>query len=133
MPYATPLDVANELGRPLPDDPEVTQWVGWIARVERKLERLFQRSGYDLATQIAAGSPTEDEVVDLVVTRVAAKVLNPTGLTSVTRSIDDASVTTRREGSAVVSGDPLDIDADDITDLLPTGRRRVRAYSVSPS
>lgn len=90
MTYASVADVAAELGRPVPtDEPTVAQWERWLNRVENQiLDRIP-----DLHERVAAGKPTAELVADVEASAVARKALNPEGLRSTTRSIDDASVT----------------------------------------
>lgn len=121
MSYADPSDVAVELGRPVSSvtGTDVAQWQAWLDRVERSIERTFRRAGLTFSAQVSLGDPSADEVRDVEVAAVVRKVQNPTwGVTSTTRSIDDASVTSRREGAGV-DADPLDLLADEWSSLLP--------------
>jgi hypothetical protein len=104
MTYADAADVAVELGRPAASAEETAQWNAWLARVERAIERRFTRAGLVLADQVTAGDPTEADVADVEVAAVIRKITNPLGLTSVTRTLDDGTVTTRREGGDDVDG-----------------------------
>ncbi len=136
MSYATPDDVAQELGRPTSSvTPEQqAQWQRWLDRVERDIAKGFRRAGLDLAAAVVAGDPTSEEVADVEVAAVVRKVQNPTwGRTSVTRQVDDGSVTYRNESGLKV--DPLDLLEDDIADLLPDGVEadNAGAYSVRPT
>lgn len=132
MAYADETDVQTELGRPPRDDAEKDQWLAWLARVERAIERAFRRAGYNLATQVALGNPTEQDVIDAEVAAVIRRIQNPNyQQTSVTRSLDDGSVTYRNESGR--DGDPLDLTDAELGNLLPSGRKRARAYSVMPS
>lgn len=132
MTYATVADVETEIGRPAISAAETAQLGGWLARVERSIARRFTREGYDLDEQVALNAPTAQDVIDVEVAAVARKVDNPTGVTSVTRSVDDASVTTRREG-ATTTGDPLSLTDDEWSALLPAQSKRSRVFSVMPS
>lgn len=90
MTYASVADVAAELGRPVPvDAPTVAQWERWLTRVENQILARIP----DLHARVLAGSPTADLVADVEATAVARKALNPEGLRSTTRAIDDGSVT----------------------------------------
>ncbi len=130
MAYATASDVEVELGRPAASVAESAQWEAWLDRVERAIVRRFTREGYVLDDQIAAGAPTEQDLIDVEVARVVDKVNNPAGYTSVTRSVDDASVTTRREG--VESSDGLSLTKADWASLLPVVANRAKAFSLMP-
>lgn len=130
MSYADPSDVAVELGRPISSitPEESAQWQAWLDRVERAIERGFRRAGLVLADQIALGDPTEQDVIDVEVSRVVDKVNNPKKITSVTRSVDDASITERNESDE--TGDPLDLTDLDWQTLLPNDDRA--AFSTRP-
>ena len=131
MAYASASDVEVELGRPAASTAETAQWEAWLERVERAVRRRFVREGYDLDDQIALDAPSEEDLIDVEVARVVDKANNPAGYTSTTRSVDDASVTTRREG--VASGDGLTITNDEWASLLPAAANRPRAFSIMPS
>jgi hypothetical protein len=128
MSYADPSDIAIELGRSTYSDDDSAQWQAWLDRVERAIERGFRRAGLVLADQIALGDPTESDVIDVEVARVADRVNNPTKITSITRSVDDASVTTRNDNAG--DGDPLDLTDLDWQALLPG--RDSAAFSTRP-
>lgn len=130
MAYGTTTQVAHELGR-LPDSvtaAETLQWQQWLDRVERAISARFSRSGLVLADQVALGEPAADVVADVEVAAVARKVQNPTGDTSMTVSVDDASVTRRREGGSTAVG--LDLTAGEWALLLPASSGG--AFSVRP-
>lgn len=110
MALATVDDVATELGRAASSPEESGQWSAWIDRVERSIRRRFTRAGLDLDEAIADGQPTSEDVRDTIAVAVARKAANPAGLTSVTRSIDDGSITTRREGGEVAGLDLTDAE-----------------------
>lgn len=129
MTYATADDVAIELGRPASSPVEEAQWVAWLERVERSIARRFTQAGLVLADQVALESPTADDVRDVEVAAVLRKIDNPKGFTSVTRSIDDGTLTTRREGPGV-DGDPLAITADEWAILLPRDDGNGGAFTV---
>lgn len=128
MTYATAADVAVELGRPAASTDETAQWEAWLARVERAIARRFSRAGLVLADQVTAGDPTEADVVDAEVAAVVRKITNPLGLTSVTRTLDDGTVTTRREGAE--DGDGLALTEDEWETLLPS--TSAAAFSTRP-
>ncbi|HET7386996.1 MAG TPA: Gp19/Gp15/Gp42 family protein, partial [Nocardioidaceae bacterium] len=115
--YAQATDVEVELGRLALSPAETAQWTAWLDRVERSIERRFTRVGLDLATQVAAGDPSTEDVQDVMVAAVLRKVANPTGTTSVTRSVDDATITTRHERDD--SSDPLSVTPEEWEALLP--------------
>lgn len=125
MTYASVADVAAELGRPVPtDEPTVAQWERWLARVENQILARIP----DLHARVAAGSPTADLVADVEATAVARKALNPEGLRSTTRSIDDASVTKTVDQAR--SAGELELTDDEWDLLLP---RPVRgAFTIRP-
>lgn len=128
MAYATTSDVEVELGRPASSPTESSQWQAWLERVERAIVRGFSRAGLVLSDEIADGRVSAEDVADVEVARVLAKIENPTGVTSVTRSIDDASITTRREGGE--GGDPLWLNGSDWELLLPDASSG--AFSTRP-
>lgn len=126
MSYANPNDVSVDLGRPAASVTETAQWQSWIDRVERDIARGFRRAGLDLADSVLNGDPSAADVVDVVVGAVVRKIQNPRGLTSVTRSIDDASITERDEAGAA----GLYLTDEDWRSLLPFGRGG--AFSTRP-
>lgn len=88
MTYANAQDVADELGRATFTGPELNRVNAWLKRVE-----LIIRSRIpDLDDKVAAGQIDPDAVVSVEAAAVARKVLNPEGLRSTTRSVDDGSV-----------------------------------------
>ena len=127
MTYAIPDDVAVELGRPASSQAETDQWQSWIDRVERAIARRFKRAGLDLAVQVAAGEPSDEDVADVEVAAVvrqvryaeAAKLVVPG--TSRTRSVDDGSITDRNDGRLDSGYDPLALTDGEWADLLPSG------------
>lgn len=131
MTYANPQDVAAELrGSTSVSDAEAIQWQAWLDRVSRKIVAGFRRAGLDLDEQISLGDPTGDDVVDVEVAAVIRKIQNPNwGETSTTKSIDDGSITRRREG-ADPGIDPLDLLPSEWATLLPASQ--VGAYSTRP-
>lgn len=133
--YGTPEMVAVELGRPASSVTEVERlrWARWLDRVERRIEIRFAALGLDLAEIIADPSQllTANAVAAVEVAVVARKAINPEGLTSTTVSIDDGSVTRRREGVDVDAS--LDLNETEWAELLPGESRRTRVFSVMPS
>jgi hypothetical protein len=128
MTYATATDVETELGRPASSDEEFDQWEAWLARVERAIVRRFARAGLVLDDQVTDDDPTADDVKDVEVAAVIRKITNPLGLTSVTRTVDDGTVTTRREGMSDVPG--LAVTAEEWESLLPS--YDAQAWSTRP-
>ena len=129
MTYATPADVAVELrGSTTVSTEEQAQWQQWLDRVERDISRAFRRRGLYLNDQIAKGDPDADTVKDIEVAAVARKVENPSGDTSTTVSIDDGSVTRRKEGAGTVAG--LDLTNDEWAKLFPA--MTSGAFSIRP-
>jgi len=127
MTYASVSDVEVELGRTVNSPAEEAQWAAWLERVERSIVRRFIRAGLVLADQVTLGDPTVDDVKDVEVAAIIRKITNPTGVSSVTRSVDDASVTTRREGT---SDTGLDLSDTEWDLLLPFGESA--AFSTRP-
>lgn len=129
MSYADPSDVAVELGRSPSSAAEAEQWQAWIDRTERAIVRGFRRADLDLAVQVELGNPTEADVADVEVAAVIRKIQNPTwGETSYTRSLDDASQTTRRDGAG--TSDPLELLPGEWSVLLPAAAGG--AFSIRP-
>jgi hypothetical protein len=135
MTYATPTDVALDLrgsASPL-TSAEQQQWQAWLNRVERSIERAFIRLGLNLETAVAGDSPRRVDVKDVEVAAVVRRIQNPNpGFTSVTRSVDDAQITTRNEGTRA-GRDPLELTEDEWAAILPQGRTTPAIFSVMPS
>lgn len=127
MTYANITDVVKRLGRPISEAAEIAQVNAWLEDIVAIITAAFARAGLDLAAQVALGDPSLATVVRIESAAVIRKMQNPDGITSITRSIDDASITERREG-AVVNG--ADILADEWRDLLPTVN--AGAFSTRP-
>lgn len=133
MTFAIVGDVAVDLGRPFTSTAESDQAQAWLDRVERTIERGFRRAGLDLQQQVAIGDPTSGEVADIEIAAVVRKIQNPTwGESSYTTSLDDGSITRRREGASADS-DPLSLLDSEWDTLLPARRRGGRVFSVMPS
>lgn len=127
MSYADVSDVALRLGRPISEPLEVAQVEVWLDDVESIIEARFLRSGLVLADQVDDNDPTLATIVRIEAEAVVRRIQNPVfGLTSVTRSVDDASVTERREGETY-SGWLIDADWED---LFPTVNSQ--AFSTRP-
>ena len=126
--YADVTDVATRLGRPISTAEEIAQVSAWLEDVEATIVARFLRAGLVLADQIALDDPSLATVVRIESAAVIRKMENPTGITSVTRSIDDASVTERREGATTSSLGLLDAEWQD---LLPGSVGG--AFSTRPS
>lgn len=129
MTYATTSDVAVELGRPASTEQEAAQWDAWLGRVERSIARRFTQASLVLADQVVLGAPSAEDIRDVEVAAVLRKIANPSNFTSVTRSIDDATLTTRREGPAV-DGDPLALTDAEWAILLPPNESQGGAFTV---
>lgn len=126
MTYAVVSDVEARLGRSISDPLEMGQVEAWLDDVEDIIAARFTRYGLVLATQVTAGDPTEATVIRIEAEAVIRRIQNPvTGLTSVTRSVDDASITERREGGDVGWLTEADWEA-----LLPTFESA--AFSTRP-
>lgn len=126
MTYASVSDVEVELGRTA-TSAEVPQWTAWLERVERSIVRRFVRAGLVLADQVVLNDPSADDIKDVEVSAVIRKVTNPNGLTSVSRSLDDGVLTTRREG---VEDTGLSVTDAEWDLLLPHGESAV--FSTRP-
>lgn len=130
MTYGTPEQVAIVLGRSASSVTEVesAQWQAWLDIVESAIVRRFKRAGMDLATQVGLEDPSAQDVAAVEVAAVVRKVHNPDGMTSTTVSVDDGSITKRRD--AYRGGDPLALDVGDWDLLLPSPERS--AWSTRP-
>ena len=129
--YASPSDIAVEIRGSTTVSPiEDTQWQGWLDRVERSIRAGFRSRGLDLAQAIADGLLTVADVKDVEISAVARKQQNPTGQTSETISVDDASITKRYESGAGAYTDPLALTSAEWARLLPSNS--ASAFSVRP-
>lgn len=88
MTYANAQDVADELGRATFTGPELNRVNAWLKRVELIIRAKIP----DLDDKVASGDIDADAVVSVEAAAVARKVLNPEGLRSTTRSVDDGSI-----------------------------------------
>lgn len=132
MTYATIEQVATELGRTVDSvsSSESAQWQQWLDQVERNIAARFRRLGLVLSDQVALGDPDSETVADVEVAVVARKIRNPEGTTSTTVSIDDGSVTKRREGAKIDDLGYLRLTDWEWDTLLPAGRSD--AWSTRP-
>lgn len=123
MLYTTVSDVATRLGRPL-SGPEEAQVGAWIQDVEETIRARI----VDLDDRVIEGVPPFGIVTKVVAGAVLRKLHNPDGLTSKTVSVDDGSVTTRRDGYR--GGDPLSLTDEEWAELMPASASG--AWSVRP-
>jgi len=135
MTYALLTDVSVRLGRTISDADGIAQINAWIADAERIILRRIP----DIATRIADGRITSDDVVAIEAQAVLRKVKNPDGYTY--ESIDDY----RHGLNDAMSKGEIFITDDDWEILLydpalaasPTGAFSTRPYfesdSVDPS
>lgn len=84
MTTVTPNDVALELGRPIPLDPQQSdQFASWIDRTERMIRRRADRLG-------VAWEDVDPQTLDDVILLVVAKhAQNPEAVESYDISVDD--------------------------------------------
>lgn len=114
MTYGNVNDVAAELGRPTPTDPEtLAQWGRWLTRIENIIVARIP----DLNDRVSAGEISIDLLADIEAAAVARKVLNPEGIRQVTRAVDDGSVTKTIDQTR--SSGVLDLTDDEWALLLP--------------
>lgn len=117
MTYATVQDVSDRLGRAISEPAEVTQVNAWLADVESIIEERFARAGLVLSEQVAVSNPSLASVVRVESDAVIRRIYQPLpGRTSTTRSVDDASVTDRWEGSGTYDW----LTDGEWSDLLPS-------------
>lgn len=88
MTYANAQDVADELGRPAFDGDQIKQVNAWLKRTELLIRSRIP----DLTEKVGDGTIDVDAVVSVEAAVVARKVLNPKGLRTALKSLDDASV-----------------------------------------
>lgn len=133
MTYATVDDVRRRLGRPITDTNEIDQVNAWLEAALRFIRREFTRAGLDLDTQVALDDPDELTVIDVQAEVVVRRIttFDPEGLTSITKSVDDSSITKRREGRDTSSAGWF--TEDDWATLLPLGKLHGNAFSIRPS
>lgn len=125
MTYANITDVAAELGRPIPTDPNtIAQWNRWLTRIENRILARIP----DLTDRVTAGEISAGLVADLEASAVARKALNPEGVRQMTRAIDDGSVTKTIDQTR--SAGELELTEDEWALLLPTSESG--AFSTRP-
>ena len=122
MTYATVMDVATRLGRPITDPGEQAQVQAWL----EDAEAVILSSIPTLADLVAAGTPTVATLVMVESNAVIRKMRNPEGYTSET--IDDY---TYRYNEQVRRGDIFLTD-DEWGLLLPAGSTG-GAFSTRPT
>jgi len=111
--YATVQDVADELGLPSIPTDQIPQVTGWLRRIEATIKTRVT----DLDARITAGTLDLEIVVGIEAAAVARKADNREGLRSVTRSVDDGTVTKVRDSA--FSDGQLRITDDEWSLLLP--------------
>lgn len=127
MAYATDSDVSDRLGRPLSTEEQI-QVLAWLRDVEARIEARFTKAGLSLTEQVALGAPSADTLVRVESEVVIRRLYQPKpGRTSVTRAIDDGSLTERWDGSG---GSGWSITDDEWLDLLPRSERG--AFTIRP-
>ena len=131
MTYATLADVSTRLGRPITLAAEVAQVGAWLGDVEAQIVARFTRAGLVLAAQIVLDEPSLESVVRVESDAVIRRIYQPLpGRTSQTRSVDDASVTDRWEGTTVAATVDGWLTAAEWSDLLPSAT--TSAFSTRP-
>jgi hypothetical protein len=130
MTYATVQDVADRLGRAIDDPLEVAQVQAWLDDIEDQIVSRFLRGGLVLADQIALDAPTLATVIRVECAVAIRRIQNPvSGLESLTRSVDDASITERYRGPSS-TWDLIDAEWGD---LLPIENNiNSGAFSIQP-
>ena len=113
MTHALPQDVANELGIPSIPAAQVLQVTGWLSRVEAMIKVRIP----DLDARVTAGTIDVALVVGIEAGAVGRKADNRKGLRSVTRSVDDGSMTEVRDSA--FSDGVLRITDDEWDLLIP--------------
>lgn len=122
--HALVTDVADELGRSIAAGAETAQVNAWLRRVEAIIKIRVP----DLDTLTVADADYLAAVVSVEAAAVARKAVNPEGLRSITRAVDDGSTTKVRD--QVLSDGVLRITDDEWVLLMP--RRRRGAFEVRP-
>lgn len=115
--YAGVSDVEVELGRPISTEEETAQVTRWLERAEGLIRARIS----DLDDQVTAGTIDENLLIWVEAAAVARKAINPEGLRSVTRSIDDGSVTKVRDSA--LSDGVLRITDEEWAMLIPSRPR----------
>ena len=93
--YATPSDVAAELGvpAPVPGTPLYQQYERWISRATSQVRARIP----DLDARAAADPNYRDVVADVIVSAAARKARNPEGYRSTSTTVDDATISRTRD------------------------------------
>ena len=126
MVYATIQDVAAELGRTAFTDPaEIAQLNAWLRRANATIKVRVP----DLDARVEVGSIDPELVASIEAAAVARKALNPKGLRSSMRSVDDGSIqetvdSTQSDGVIRIMDDEW---------MLLLGRQTRGAFSVRPT
>lgn len=126
MVYATIQDVAAELGRTAFTDPaEIAQLNAWLRRANATIKVRVP----DLDARVDSGSLSAEVVASIEAAAVARKALNPKGLRSSMRSVDDGSIqetvdSTQSDGVIRIMDDEW---------MLLLGRQTRGAFSVRPT
>ena len=116
MAYATVIDVATTLGRPITDPDEQAQIVNWIAKTERIVSaRLGDLDNLDRQILAARCFMTRQILADVISEVVARRARNPDGKRN--ERIDDYSYTLDAAASAV----ELTLTADEWARLSQDG------------
>lgn len=123
--YANVDDVADRLGRPISDPLEERQVSAWIRDVEGSILARVP----NLAENTIDGSLSLGVLTKIIANAVVRKIQNPDGLTSTTVSVDDGSVTKRRDGYR--GGDPLELTDGEWAQILPVPNPH--GWSTRPS
>lgn len=124
MTHAVVDDVAAELGRPISTAAEIAQVQAWLRRIEATIKVRVP----DLDALAAASADYLAAVVSVEAAAVARKAVNPEGLRSTTRAIDDGSVTKVRDSA--LSDGVLRITDDEWALITP--RRRRGVFEIRP-
>lgn len=129
MAFATVDDVSVRLGRTISDPVEVARVEAWLADVESVISGRFRRAGLDLAASVLADPDLLPVVVRVESEAVVRRIEQPRrDLESVTRNVDDASLTERYRSGVAADGWLTDADWND---LLPVTVAR-GAFSTRP-
>lgn len=112
MTYATVDQVGTELGRTIvePEKAQIQQWLD-------KVERLIKTRLPDLDQRVTSGLLDRETVADIEVDAVTRKALNPQGLRTFSRSVDDATIQQTIDSSR--SSGKLELTDEEWERLLP--------------
>lgn len=133
MTFATISDVSTRLGRPITDLNEVAQVQAWLEDIEAIILNRLP----DLATRVAAGSPSVAVVAAVESNAVIRKIKNPDG--KVSEGVDDYNYRLNenaRKGELFLTDDEWDLLTPGAPDgawtITPGGARRQRGEWVHP-